>query len=72
MSIIDEIIKEAEMYYKKTGNTPKKLYLDVESYNAFMAEVHEKYSYFFQYNGDKDPLYWNSMEIIEIKNWRIE
>ena len=63
MSIIDEIIKEAGVYYKTTGNPPKKLYLDVESYAEFMN---------FAVNDDKDPLYFNSMEIIKIENWRIE
>lgn len=72
MPIINEITKEAEDYYKRTGKIPKKLYLDVETYIDFITEVHEKYSYFFAMNGNKDPLYFNSMEIIKIKNWRIE
>lgn len=72
MLIIDEITKEAELHYEKTGKIPKKLYIDTESYNEFIIEIHNKYSYFFAMNGDKEPLYFNSMEIIKIKNYRIE
>lgn len=72
MSIIDEITKEAEELYKNTGKAPKKLYLDMETYIAFITEVHEKHSYFFAMNDNKDPLYLNSMEIIKVKNWRVE
>ena len=73
MSIIYEIIEEAELYYKTTGNIPKKLYLDVESYAEFMIEVHDKHSHFYTINDDEEPFYFNSMKIIKItKNWRIE
>lgn len=72
MSILDKIIKESEDYYRITGNKPKKLYLDMEAYCKFIIEIHKKHSYFFAMNGNKDPLYFNSMEIIKITNWRIE
>lgn len=71
-SIIEKITKEAEEFYRTTGKAPKKLYLDMETYNNFMTEICEKYSYFFAMNNNKDPLFFNSMEIIKIQNWRIE
>lgn len=48
MLIIDKIIKESEDYYRITGNSPKKLYLDCETYDTFIIELHKKYSYFLQ------------------------
>lgn len=72
MSIINGITKEAEIYHKKTGKVPKKLYLDMETYQEFITEVHDKYSYFFAMNDGEDPLYFNNMELIKIKNFLIE